>query len=103
MVNFFIDNKIDLSILIFILLVVTNETILQQRNMEGHTEMGLIGENFDAGLMGRMRDDEDESRSESDNFEGASGDDQDAGDDQQPKRKKRYHRHTPHQIQELES
>ncbi|KAK7270509.1 hypothetical protein RIF29_23707 [Crotalaria pallida] len=74
-----------------------------KRRMEGHTDMGLIGENFDTGLMGRMRDnDEYESRSGSDNFDGASGDDQDAGDDQ-PKRKKRYHRHTPHQIQELES
>ncbi|KAK7279986.1 hypothetical protein RJT34_25048 [Clitoria ternatea] len=73
-----------------------------QRKMDGHGEMGLIGENFDTGLMGRMRDDEYESRSGSDNFEGVSGDDQDAGDDQ-PKRKKRYHRHTPHQIQELET
>ena len=70
--------------------------------MEGPSEIGLIGENFDAGLMGRMRDDEYESRSGSDNFEGASGDDQDGGDDQ-PQRKKRYHRHTPHQIQELEA
>ncbi|KAG5152819.1 hypothetical protein GLYMA_10G238100v4 [Glycine max] len=73
-----------------------------QRKMEGPSEIGLIGENFDAGLMGRMRDDEYESRSGSDNFEGASGDDQDGGDDQ-PQRKKRYHRHTPHQIQELEA
>ncbi|XP_019452814.1 PREDICTED: homeobox-leucine zipper protein ANTHOCYANINLESS 2-like isoform X1 [Lupinus angustifolius] len=74
----------------------------QPRKMEGHTDMGLICENFDTGLTGRMRDDEYESRSGSDNFDGASGDDQDAGDGH-PKRKKRYHRHTPHQIQELES
>ncbi|KAL1342534.1 hypothetical protein HN51_029082 [Arachis hypogaea] len=73
-----------------------------QRKMEGHGDMGLIGENFDTSLIGRLRDDEYESRSGSDNFEGASGDDQDAGDDQ-PRRKKRYHRHTPHQIQELET
>ncbi|XP_027363224.1 homeobox-leucine zipper protein ANTHOCYANINLESS 2 isoform X3 [Abrus precatorius] len=73
-----------------------------QRKMEGHGEMGLIGENFDTSLMGRMRDDEYESRSGSDNFEGVSGDDQDGGDDT-PQRKKRYHRHTPHQIQELEA
>ncbi|KAE9618268.1 putative transcription factor & lipid binding HD-SAD family [Lupinus albus] len=58
--------------------------------MEGHS-----------GLIGRMRDDDYESRSGSDNFDGVSGDDQDAGDDQ-PKRK-RYHRHTPNQIQDLES
>lgn len=70
--------------------------------MDGHGEMGLIGEKFDTGMMARMRDDEYESRSGSDNIEGASGDDLDAGDDQRPKKKK-YHRHTPHQIQELEA
>ncbi|XP_047962940.1 homeobox-leucine zipper protein ANTHOCYANINLESS 2-like isoform X2 [Salvia hispanica] len=45
----------------------------------------------------RSRDEEPESRSGSD----ASGDDQDAAD--KPLRKKRYHRHTPQQIQQLES
>ncbi|XVE64183.1 hypothetical protein DITRI_Ditri07aG0081300 [Diplodiscus trichospermus] len=70
--------------------------------MDGHVEMGLIGENFDPCFVGRMKEDGYESRSGSDNFEGASGDDQDAADNGQPKRKK-YHRHTPHQIQELES
>ncbi|EOY23125.1 Homeobox-leucine zipper family protein / lipid-binding START domain-containing protein isoform 4 [Theobroma cacao] len=70
--------------------------------MDAHGEMGLIGENFDPGLVGRMKEDGYESRSGSDNFEGASGDDQDAADDGRPKKKK-YHRHTPHQIQELES
>ncbi|XP_028806242.1 homeobox-leucine zipper protein ANTHOCYANINLESS 2 [Neltuma alba] len=76
-------------------------SISAQQKMEGHGDMGLIGE-FDHNLMGRMRDDEYESRSGSDNFEGVSGDDQDAGDDQ-PQRRKKYHRHTPHQIQELEA
>ncbi|TKY45132.1 Homeobox-leucine zipper protein ANTHOCYANINLESS 2 [Spatholobus suberectus] len=72
--------------------------------MEGHSEMGLIGESFDtSNLLGRMRDDEYESRSGSDNFDGGSGDDQDAGDDQPQKKKKKYHRHTPQQIQELEA
>ncbi|XP_061374520.1 homeobox-leucine zipper protein ANTHOCYANINLESS 2-like [Gastrolobium bilobum] len=70
--------------------------------MEGHDQMDLIGENFENGLMGRMRDDENDSRSGSDNFEGGSGDDQDAGDNT-PQRKKKYHRHTPQQIQQLES
>ncbi|XP_045810380.1 homeobox-leucine zipper protein ROC6-like [Trifolium pratense] len=71
--------------------------------MEANGEMGLIGENFDSGLMGRMRDDDFESRSGSENFD-ASGDEFDAGDDhQQNKRKKKYHRHTPQQIQELEN
>ncbi|XP_062153562.1 homeobox-leucine zipper protein ANTHOCYANINLESS 2-like isoform X2 [Alnus glutinosa] len=69
--------------------------------MEGHGEMGLIQENFDPSMMVRMRNDGYESRSGSDNVEGASGDDQDAGDDQRPKKK--YHRHTPRQIQELEA
>ena len=71
--------------------------------MDGPGDMNLIGENFDAGLIGKMREDEYESRSGSDNMEGGSGDDQDAGDDQQRSRRKKYHRHTPHQIQELES
>ncbi|KAK4770369.1 hypothetical protein SAY87_030901 [Trapa incisa] len=40
------------------------------------------------------------SRSGSDNMDGAaSGDDQDAAE--KPTRKKRYHRRTPQQIQEL--
>ncbi|KAK6275585.1 hypothetical protein POUND7_005294 [Theobroma cacao] len=75
---------------------------LSYKRMDAHGEMGLIGENFDPGLVGRMKEDGYESRSGSDNFEGASGDDQDAADDGRPKKKK-YHRHTPHQIQELES
>lgn len=74
--------------------------------MDGHSELGLIGENFDPGLVGRMKEDGYESGS--DNGEGASGDDQDsaaAAADGQPKKKKKkkYHRHTPFQIQELES
>ena len=50
----------------------------------------------------RSREEDHESRSGSDNVEGISGEDQDA-DDNKPPRKKRYHRHTPQQIQELES
>lgn len=52
----------------------------------------------------RSREEEHESRSGSDNLDGggASGDDQDASADNPP-RKKRYHRHTPQQIQELEA
>lgn len=75
---------------------------VQPTKMEGHDEMGLIRENFDPSMMVRMREDGYESRSGSDNVEGASGDDQDGGDDQRPKKKK-YHRHTPQQIQELEA
>ncbi|KAI3818570.1 hypothetical protein L1987_12381 [Smallanthus sonchifolius] len=51
----------------------------------------------------RSRGEEHESRSGSDNMDGGgSGDDLD-GDDGKPPRKKRYHRHTPQQIQELEA
>lgn len=70
-----------------------------QQKMDGHSELGFA-ENFDPGIIGRLRDDE--SKSGSDNFEGASGDDQDGGGGDQPPRKKKYHRHTPNQIQELE-
>lgn len=47
-----------------------------------------------------IRDDEYESKSGTDIMEAPSGDDQDPN--QRPK-KKRYHRHTQHQIQEMES
>ncbi|XP_038988171.1 homeobox-leucine zipper protein ROC2-like isoform X2 [Phoenix dactylifera] len=50
--------------------------------------------------MVRTREEDFESKSGSENIEGASGDDQDAN--QRP-RKKRYHRHTQHQIQEMEA
>ncbi|CAL9207583.1 unnamed protein product [Musa hybrid cultivar] len=50
--------------------------------------------------MARAREDDFESKSCSENIEGASGDDQDQN--QRP-RKKRYHRHTQHQIQEMEA
>ncbi|KAG7558077.1 Homeobox domain [Arabidopsis suecica] len=59
------------------------------------------GDNFDGSVNRRSREEEHESRSGSDNVEGISGEDQDAAD--KPPRKKRYHRHTPQQIQELES
>ncbi|MQL82436.1 hypothetical protein Taro_014897 [Colocasia esculenta] len=50
---------------------------------------------------GHKEAEEYESRSGSDNLEGGSGDDLDA--EHPPSKKKRYHRHTPHQIQELEA
>ncbi|KAM7506229.1 hypothetical protein LguiB_005133 [Lonicera macranthoides] len=48
-----------------------------------------------------IRDDEFESKSGTDIMEAPSGDDQDQDPNQRPK-KKRYHRHTQHQIQEME-
>ncbi|CAA6671969.1 unnamed protein product [Spirodela intermedia] len=50
--------------------------------------------------MARIREDEFLSKSGSENADGASGDDLDPN--QRPK-KKRYHRHTQHQIQEMEA
>ncbi|KAI4328738.1 hypothetical protein L6164_021071 [Bauhinia variegata] len=72
-----------------------------QTNMDGQGEMKRIPENYESIGGRRSREEEHESRSGSDNMEGASGDDQDAADI--PPRKKRYHRHTPQQIQELEA
>ncbi|CAK9160978.1 unnamed protein product [Ilex paraguariensis] len=62
----------------------------------------LVGQSFDPGLMERAKEDEYESRSGSDHLAGASGDDQDTTGNKS-RRKKKYHRHTPYQIQELES
>ncbi|KAG8043385.1 hypothetical protein GUJ93_ZPchr0458g22375 [Zizania palustris] len=50
----------------------------------------------------RGREDEND-RSGSDNMDGASGDDLDPDNSNPRKKKKRYHRHTPQQIQELEA
>ncbi|THU54297.1 hypothetical protein C4D60_Mb10t23570 [Musa balbisiana] len=50
--------------------------------------------------MPTVRDDEFETKSFGDNIENASEDDRDGN--QRP-RKKQYHRHTQHQIQELEA
>lgn len=72
--------------------------------MEGQGEVVRMPENnyeSNTNTGRRSRDEEHESRSGSDNMDGASGDDQDAAD--KPPRKKRYHRHTPQQIQELEA
>ncbi|KAK9143492.1 hypothetical protein Syun_012892 [Stephania yunnanensis] len=74
-----------------------------QTSMEGQGEVGRVVADtttFEPVLGGRVREDEYESRSGSDNMDGASGDDQDTD---KPPRKKRYHRHTPQQIQELEA
>lgn len=69
-----------------------------------------MAENFEANNNNnaggrRSREEENEiSRSGSDNMDGTgSGDEQDAADNSNPRKKKRYHRHTPQQIQELEA
>ncbi|KAJ6404598.1 hypothetical protein OIU84_012710 [Salix udensis] len=68
-------------------------------NIDGQGDISRMAENFEASVGRRSREEEHESRSGSDNMDGASGDDQ----DDNPPRKKRYHRHTPQQIQELEA
>ncbi|KAF5731138.1 homeobox-leucine zipper protein ANTHOCYANINLESS 2 isoform X1 [Tripterygium wilfordii] len=67
--------------------------------MNGDGEMGLIGDTFDEAFLGRDGDGGFETRSPSDNFD-ASEEDREA---EEPPKKKRYHRHTPRQIQELEA
>lgn len=74
-------------------------------NAAGQGEMSRLGvftgSGGDAETMVKSREDENESRSGgSDNLEGGSGDDIDT---ENPRKKKRYHRHTPQQIQELEA
>ncbi|XP_010555655.1 PREDICTED: homeobox-leucine zipper protein HDG7-like isoform X2 [Tarenaya hassleriana] len=75
--------------------------------MNGHGDIGLCGEIFDPTFLERIRDDEYENRSGSDNLGSVSADDQEAGGGQEhhhpKKKKKKYHRHSPYQIQELES
>ncbi|KAL6495114.1 Homeobox-leucine zipper protein ANTHOCYANINLESS 2 [Orobanche gracilis] len=77
-----------------------------QTGMEGQMGENNIDElsNNNNGRI-RSRDEEQvlyESRSGSDNMDAASGDDHEGAADKPP-RKKRYHRHTPQQIQELEA
>uniref|UniRef100_A0A7N0SZF3 Uncharacterized protein n=1 Tax=Kalanchoe fedtschenkoi TaxID=63787 RepID=A0A7N0SZF3_KALFE len=84
-----------------------------QTGLEAQGEVVRIGESYDGGGGGgvsggvggrRSREEEHESRSGSDNMDGGSADDLDAADiNPSKKKKKRYHRHTPQQIQELEA
>lgn len=70
------------------------------RNMfDSHNPLDMIQSTPESEL-GKIRDDDGDSKSGSENLEGVSGDDQDPN--QRPK-KKRYHRHTQHQIQEMEA
>jgi homeobox-leucine zipper protein len=74
---------------------------MQQTNIDGQEDVNRsMHENYEQNGLRRSREEE-QSRSGSDNLDGVSGDEQDADD--KPPRKKRYHRHTPQQIQELEA
>ncbi|GMI75277.1 homeodomain GLABROUS 2 [Hibiscus trionum] len=78
-------------------------TLGQSNNMmEGHLHPLEMIQNTSESEIARMRDEEFDStnKSGSENHElGGSGDDQDP----RPNKKKRYHRHTQHQIQEMEA
>ncbi|KAL6554642.1 hypothetical protein OROHE_007381 [Orobanche hederae] len=82
--------------------------VLQPKMENDIGEMGLIRESYDSRpLIGKARfyDHESETRSGSDNFETASGDDQNTiiTKNNKSSKRKKYHRHTAFQIQELEA
>ncbi|XP_042477229.1 homeobox-leucine zipper protein ROC2-like isoform X2 [Macadamia integrifolia] len=82
-----------------------SDKMLQPNLLEGQQQQYplemMMSTNTLENEMANLREDELESKSGSENLEGgASGDDQDPNN--RP-RKKRYHRHTQHQIQEMES
>ncbi|KAK8993673.1 hypothetical protein V6N11_007899 [Hibiscus sabdariffa] len=70
--------------------------------MEGQLHPFEMTQNTSESEIARMRDEEFDStiKSGSENHEGISGDDD---QDPRPNKKKRYHRHTQHQIQEMEA
>jgi len=75
--------------------------MFQPNMMDGQLHQLDMAQNTSESDLARIRDDEFDSatKSGSENHEGASGDDQDP----RPNKKKRYHRHTQHQIQEMEA
>ncbi|KAL6954469.1 Homeobox-leucine zipper protein MERISTEM L1, partial [Sarracenia purpurea var. burkii] len=76
-------------------------TLGQPNMLNGQLNPLEIAQSTAESDVGRIRDEEFDSKSGSDNQDGGgSGDDQDPN--QRP-RKKRYHRHTQHQIQEMEA
>ncbi|KAH9604447.1 hypothetical protein KSS87_020218 [Heliosperma pusillum] len=77
------------------------EVNYEGNNIDNNNNNGSASNNNGGVGMRRKREEEHESKSGSDNLEGASGDDQDVAD--LHPRKKRYHRHTPQQIQQLET
>ncbi|GJY92156.1 homeobox-leucine zipper protein meristem L1-like protein [Tanacetum coccineum] len=70
-------------------------------NLHHQHHLGDMGHKPPENHLDMLGDDEHDSKSGTDIMEGASGDDQDPN--QPPNKKKRYHRHTQHQIQEMEA
>lgn len=75
---------------------------MQKSNMDVRGQTSLMGEDLDHGLMGMIKENGFEGRCGIEQLEGASSDDEDGRSGKQ-KRKKKYHRHTPYQIKELEA
>lgn len=75
----------------------SNHLLLDQMNQNQKTS-----EDQNDLQLDMLRDDEFDTKSGgTDGLENPSGDDQDPS--QHPNKKKRYHRHTQHQIQEMEA
>lgn len=70
-------------------------------NLHHQQHLGDMGHKPPENHLDMLGDEEHDSKSGTDIMEGASGDDQDPN--QPPNKKKRYHRHTQHQIQEMEA
>ncbi|XP_043689446.1 homeobox-leucine zipper protein ROC2-like [Telopea speciosissima] len=74
--------------------------LMEGQHQQQQLPMEMSHNPSESDMVKLIRDEEFESKSGSENLEGGSGDDQDPSN--RPK-KKRYHRHTQHQIQEMES
>ncbi|KAJ8567804.1 hypothetical protein K7X08_020012 [Anisodus acutangulus] len=75
--------------------------MFQQNMFESHHHLLDMSHKSPENELDLIRDDEFESKSMTDMMENPSGDDKDPN--QRPNKKKRYHRHTQQQIQEMES
>ncbi|PWA62465.1 homeobox-leucine zipper protein MERISTEM L1 [Artemisia annua] len=75
--------------------------MFQPNMFESHHHILDISCKTSENQLDMLRDEDYESKSGTDIMEAPSGDEQDPN--QRPNKKKRYHRHTQHQIQEMES
>lgn len=74
-----------------------NMVPVELNNNNGDDETNVNNNNISGGM--NLGDEELDSGNTSENPEGGLGNDQ----DRRPSKRKRYHRHTQHQIQEMES
>lgn len=73
--------------------------MFQSNMFESHHMFDMTHKTTESDLV-KVRDDDYETRSGTETMEAPSGDDQDPN---QRQKKKRYHRHTQRQIQEMEA